>query len=180
MENIPVPKSALLIVDMQHGLFHGLERPFAGQRVLGNINRLIARARSRGVPILAARHTGPQGSALAAGSRNWHLLSELELDATKDILFDKRQPSCFQGTGLADRLKTLGVTELVIAGMKTQYCVDTSCRIAAELGFSPTLVADAHTCMDTPLLAAEAIIAHHNSTLAGPFVRLLNTVEVTF
>ena len=51
-------------------------------------------------------------------------------------------------------------------------------RIAAELGVRPLLVSDAHTCMDTPQLAATQIIAHHNATLAGPFVRLMSSDEL--
>ncbi|MNP87043.1 Isochorismatase family protein [compost metagenome] len=64
--------------------------------------------------------------------------------------------------------------------MKTQYCVDTSCRVAAELGFKPVLVSDAHTCMDTPGLSAEAIVAHHNSTLAGAFALVLAAADLSF
>lgn len=42
------------------------------------------------------------------------------------------------------------------------------------------LVSDAHTCMDTPGLSAEAIIAHHNLTLGGAFARLQSTADVQF
>ncbi len=64
--------------------------------------------------------------------------------------------------------------------MKTQYCVDTTCRAAGDLGFRAVLVADAHTCMDTPALAAERIVAHHNATLAGPFAVLTTTEACVF
>ncbi|MGQ5524025.1 cysteine hydrolase family protein [Chitinimonas sp. PSY-7] len=173
-------RSALLIVDMQVGLFNGQDRPYEGQRVLDNINQLIRQARNAGVPIFAARHTGPQGSPIAPESPLSQLLSELEVDDVVDTVFDKTKPSCFLGTGLADRLASAGISEIVICGMKTQYCIDTTCRIAAELGFQPVLVADAHTCMDTQVLSAKAIIDHHNMTLNGPFVTLLNTSDVRF
>lgn len=66
-----------------------------------------------------------------------------------DNIFDKTKPSCFSQTGFAEALAHQGITDLVIVGMKTQYCIDTNCRIAAELGWRVVWVADAHTCMDT-------------------------------
>lgn len=180
MQAHPSSRIALLVVDMQVGLYHGPEQPFEGQRVLANVQRLIERARAAGAPIFAARHTGPQGSPIAAGSPFWQLLPELGIDPATDTVFDKTRPSCFLGTQLAAQLAAAGVEELVIAGMKTQYCIDTTCRVAAELGFKPILAADAHTCMDTPALPAQAIVAHHNAMLAGPFVRLAETAAVQF
>ena len=173
-------RSALLVVDMQVGLFHGPDKPYEGPRVLQAINQLIGQAREAGAPIFAARHTGPAGSPIEAGSALWQLLPQLRIDPSQDTLFDKTRPSCFFNTGLGERLDDVGVTRLVIVGLKTQYCIDTTCRLAADMGFEAVLVADAHTCMDTPALSAEAIIAHHNATLSGPFVTLSNAVDVRF
>ena len=49
-----------------------------------------------------------------------------------------------------------------------------------ELGLSVILPEDSHTCMDTPALSAEAIIAHHNATLAGAFVKRVKAHSITF
>jgi hypothetical protein len=67
-----------------------------------------------------------------------------------------------------------------ISGLKTQYCVDSTCRVAADSGLRTVLVADAHTCMDTPPLPAASIIAHHNATLMGAFAQLRETEAITF
>lgn len=64
--------------------------------------------------------------------------------------------------------------------MKTEFCVDTTCRAAAGLGLRPILVADAHTTTDSPLLSAQAIIEHHNRTLGGAFAELLRTADCRF
>jgi len=172
--------AALLIIDMQVGLFHGPEKPHDGERLLANIQRLIALARQQHVPIFAVRHTGPEGSPIAAGSPFWQLLPALELDAEVDTLFNKSRPNAFHGTDLARRLESAQIDDLYIVGMKSQFCIDSTCRAAADLGFKPVLVADAHTCMDTPALAAQAIIDHHNATLGAAFARLINSADVTF
>lgn len=172
--------SALLIIDMQVGLFNGPDAPHDGERIVANIQQLIGRARGRKVPIYAVRHTGPKGSPIEAGSAFWQLLPALELNASADILFDKRKPNAFYGTTLAEQLRANGINELFIVGMKTQYCIDATCRAAADLGFNPVLIADAHTCMDTPALPARTIIEHHNATLNGAFARVVNTADATF
>lgn len=173
-------RPALLLIDMQMGLFHGPDRPHDADGLLARSQILIAAARAAGAPVFAARHTGPDGSPIAVGSPAWQLMPELGLDPACDIIFNKTRPSCFQGTEFAARLAALGCDSLVIAGLKTQYCVDTTCRVAAELGLQVQLAADAHSCMDTPMLKAEAIIAHHNATLAGPFARVLPVADIGF
>jgi nicotinamidase-related amidase len=174
------PRRALLVIDMQRGLFAGPERPCDGPRILANINTLVRKARDAHAPIFAARHTGPAGSPIEPGSPLSQLLPDLLVDEHRDTVFDKTRPSCFHGTPLAGWLEEARIAELVIAGMKTQYCVDSTCRAAADLGLRPVLIADAHTCMDTPVLDAAAIVAHHNATLGGAFVRLSETEAFTF
>ena len=171
---------ALLIIDMQTGLYDGPEKPFERERVLATLNQLIARARDAGAPIFVARHTGPAGSPIEAGSPLWQLWHELEVDESRDHLFNKTRPSCFLGTDLEQQLRAARVNELVIAGMKTQFCIDTTCRVAVELGFSVVLPEDGHTCMDTPTLSAQEIIEHHNATLAGAFVKRVRATEIAF
>ncbi len=172
--------AALLIIDMQVGLFHGQEKPYRGEQVLANIQRLVAQARVNQVPIFAVRHTGPDGSPIAAGSPFWQLLPALELDADIDTLFDKSRPNAFHGTDLAQQLKAAQIEDLYVVGMKSQFCIDSTCRSAADLGFRPLLVSDAHTCMDTAALSAEVIINHHNATLGAAFARLIDSAAVRF
>ena len=180
MQSPRTQRRALLIVDMQEGLFNGPEKPYERERVLANIKQLIAKARQAQAPIFAVRHTGPAGSPIEPGSPLTQLLPDMDLDSNADTIFDKTRPNAFAGTGLADWLRQAEIDEAVIAGMKTQYCIDTTCRAAADLGFRPVLISDAHTCMDTPVLSAKTIIDHHNTTLSGAFVRLVETRQCEF
>ncbi|WP_416423565.1 cysteine hydrolase family protein [Pseudomonas sp. App30] len=180
MAALKLNRPALLIVDVQVGLIHGPQKPWQGERLLATINQVIAQAQAAGAPILAVRHTGPAGSPIAQGSPFWQVAPELNLAHGNVRLFDKQASSAFQGTDLEQWLKAEQVEDLVIVGLKTQYCVDSACRAAAQLGFKPVLVADGHSCMDTDLLAAEMIIAHHNQTLHGPIARVAAAAELQF
>ena len=170
---------ALLILDMQVGLLHGPEKPRAAEALLDTLNKLLSKARSAGAPIFFARHIGPLGSPIEPGSPLTHLVSELVVEGD-EVIFEKKRPNAFEKTDLADQLQALGVEGVVITGMKTQYCVDSTCLAARDLGFEAVVIADGHTCSDTPSLKAEQIIAHHNATLAGPFCRVINAEDWGF
>lgn len=176
----PSCRKALLIIDMQVGLFHGAVPPFAGDRVLANINQLIANARSAGAPILAVRHTGPQGSPLAPDGPLTQLIPQMDVQSERDILFSKTRPNCFHETELAPLLRQRAIDELVVVGMKTEFCIDSTCRAAADGGWKVTLIADAHTTMDTAAISADAIVAHHNATLSAAFVTLSTAQAYSF
>ncbi|ERK16388.1 Isochorismatase [Pantoea sp. AS-PWVM4] len=170
-------KNALLIIDMQQGLFHGPHIPYAASSVLSNIRLLIKKARASGTPLFFARHTGPDGSPFSEQSPLTQLIPELNVNVEQDSVFIKKYPNCFRDTVLLQQLKLSNIDQLVIAGMKTEICVDTTCRAAFDAGFKVVLVSDAHTTIDNPALTADNIIRHHNQTLAGPFVSLVSTEE---
>ena len=170
---------ALLILDLQVGLFHGPEKPWRGEAMLEAVNGLLDKARAAGAPVFLARHVGPEGSPLAADGPLTRLIPELRLDGS-EVVFEKRRPNAFAGTGLLEMLESAGAKGVVIAGMKTQFCVDSTCRVARDLGLDAVLIGDGHTCSDTPLLNAEAIVAHHNAVLAGAFCRVVEARDWAF
>lgn len=173
-------ESALLIIDMQQGIFNGPATPFAADIILSNIALLITKARQSDVRIFFARHIVPDHTPFNEESPLTRLIPELQFNPQSDVVFTKRYPSCFRETGLQLQLKQSGIKQLVIAGMKTEFCVDTTCRVAPEQGFNVVLISDAHTTVDNSHLSAERIISHHNQTLAGPFVTLATAADWHF
>lgn len=170
---------ALLVLDVQVGLVHGPEPIWRCAEMLDTIKTLMARARSAGAPIFLARHIGPAGTPIGPGSPLTQLAPELLLDGS-EVVFEKHRPSAFAGTELLGRLKACGATGVVVTGMKTQYCIDATCRAARDLGFEAVLIADGHTCADTPQLRAEQIVAHHNATLIGAFCSVVTAAAWDF
>lgn len=177
----PGDRTALLVIDMQKGLFHGPQSPWRGADILANVNRLIGRARDAGAPVIFLQHSGPPGSPAEPGSPGWELLDELDV-AASDRILRKTRTSVFWQTPLDGMLVSAGVRDVVVCGMKTDYCIDTACRVAAELGYRPVLAADAHTTVDAPGLglAAEAIVGHHNRILGGAFAQVVDTADLRF
>jgi nicotinamidase-related amidase len=96
------------------------------------------------------------------------------------LVIHKRHPDSFQETELQHELKERGIEYLVIAGIQTEYCVDTTCRRAYSLGYDVILVQDGHSTWDSEPLDASQIIAHHNNVLGGWFTRLQPAREIVF
>ena len=57
------------------------------------------------------------------------------------------------------------ITRLVIAGLATPMCIDTTVRSAVSHGYNVILIQDAHSTLDSEVLKASQIVAHHNDVL---------------
>jgi nicotinamidase-related amidase len=164
---------ALFIIDVQVGLFHPQPPPFQAELVLERINALAARARSQGVPVFFIQHGNPVDE-LEVNTPGWQLDDRL-VTGPSDYRVQKTSCDSFHRTDLEERLRLAGVTEVVVCGYASEFCVDNTVRRAVALGFAVKLVSDAHTTHDKPHLTAEQIIRHENATLPhlnnfGPLV----------
>jgi nicotinamidase-related amidase len=152
---------ALLVIDAQVGLFEGVSHPAA---TIARIRELVDRARERTVPVLYLQHDGDPGGTLAVGSPGWQLHPELP-PGPQDVVIRKRACDSFFETTLLDELRQRAVGTVVLAGMRTERCVDTTARRSVTLGFDVVLAADGHTTSDGEVLNARQIIEHTNENL---------------
>ena len=154
--------TALLVVDIQTALinFH----PYKEAEFLANIRRLIDIARQNGMEVIYVRHDGGEGTPLAYGTEGWQIYSEIApIDGEK--IFDKKFSSSFRDTGLKNYLDSKGITGLVLVGMQTDYCIDTTCRIAFEFGYNVTIPACATTTFDNALATADKLVEYFEQQL---------------
>jgi nicotinamidase-related amidase len=175
--------TALLIIDVQQALCEGPDAAFDAPGTIARINQASARARAAGVPVLFIQHEGRNGY-LAHGTPGWALADGLHAEPT-DQRLRKTTPDSFHGTDLQATLQSLGVTELAICGMHTEFCVHTTTLRALALGYPVVLIGDAHTSAGNAALTAPQVIAHHNATLSninsfGPRVRVVSAGDVRF
>jgi nicotinamidase-related amidase len=157
--------SAVLVIDVQQGLCEGIDAAFESPQTIARINQVTAKARVAGLPVVFIQHESP-GDYLAHGSPAWQLADGLHAVST-DLRVRKTTCDSFHHTDLADVLQAHGVTDLVVCGMHTEFCVDTTTRRALALGYPVVLVADAHTTAGNAHLSPKQVIAHHNATLTN-------------
>lgn len=174
-----MPAQALLVIDVQRGMFPAGGGPWKGEEVVLRIAGLIEKARRAGVPVIHVRHAGGPGHPLEPGTEGWSFHPAVEPRPDETVI-DKYHVGAFHRTDLETHLIRAGIRHLAIAGFQTKFCVDTACRTAVERGFEATLVADGHSTFDTETLSAERIVAHHNRTLGDGFVTLSEAGRINF
>jgi nicotinamidase-related amidase len=177
--------TALIIVDVQRAFD---EWEAAGKRrnnpdAVARIAGLLAAFRERGAPLFHIRHEGTRpASSFRPGSTGFAVKDEArERDGEPVIV--KRVNSAFIGTDLESRLRAAHITRVVICGATTNHCVETTTRMAGNLGFDTHLVRDATWTFDRvgpdgDAHAAEDIHAMTLSNLNGEFARIVTTAEV--
>ena len=174
---------AVLVIDVQRGPFAPEPRPFESELVLGRINAITTRARESGVPVVFVHHENAVDE-LEHGSANWQLEPSL-VTAPSDVTLRKTTPDAFLRTDLSELLTKWNVTQLVICGYATEFCVDTTTRRAMALGYAVVLASDAHTTHGKAHATGAQIREHHNATLAniqsfGPRVITRPTSDIAF
>ena len=154
-----VDKSALLVIDMQI-FFEKLS-----QSILGNVISLIDACRGRNVKIFFTRHGHREpekdGGMLSKwwndliqyGSAEWELIGELAV-SPHDTIVDKNRYSAFFNTNLDKDLKAHGVEDLVICGVMTNCCCETTARDAFVRDYRVFFVADATAAANEELHVA--------------------------
>lgn len=173
--------TALLIIDVQRALCAGEYEVFESRRVVDRVNHLLRLARGSGAPVVFVQHE-EAGGPMAHGSEGWQLDPALNA-LPSDVYVRKKTCDSFHDTELHALLQARGIEHLVVCGLQSELCVDSTVRRALALGYPVTLVEDAHATLDSGALTAAQISAHHNVTLAmidsfGPRVQVVPASQV--
>lgn len=165
----------LLIVDMQQAIKDA--KPYRYKDVEKNIEKLLKVFRERKEPVIFIQHESSKGSSFERGTNGWEIVSALKPNCS-EIVINKSYNSSFRETTLDSTLKKLGISELVIVGMQTEFCIDTTIRVAFEKGYSVVVPELTNTTIDTPLLSGESIYKHHNSIFKNRFASIKTIQEI--
>ncbi|MFD6186293.1 cysteine hydrolase family protein [Streptomyces goshikiensis] len=142
--------AALLVIDVQKGFD---DAPFWGPRnnpaAEANIAALMDAWEATGRPLVLVRHTSLRPGSVLAADHPGHAFKDFveERGARAALVIDKTVNSSFYGTpDLAEWLTARGVGQLVVAGIQTNMCVETTARMAGNLGYDVLVPLDAtHT-----------------------------------
>ena len=174
---------ALFIIDVQSALCSGDEEAFDIEGVIQRINAVSAKARAANALVCFVQHEEARGT-LQFESAGWQLDERLDV-RDGDLRVRKTTPDSFHGTDLQTSLVARRVDHLIVCGLQSECCVDSTVRKSLALGYPVALVSDAHSTVDNGVLSAAQISAHHNVTLAGigsfgPRVTLRKAEDVRF
>ena len=164
---------------MQVGNFSEPDPVYKGDELLAKVKSLITKARSAQIPIIYIQNSGGKGDPDEYGTPGWEIHPMIQ-SAEGDVVIQKQTPDAFHETSLHHELKSRKIKRLIIVGLQTEYCIDTTCRRGFGLGYEITLVEDSHSTWDSSLFSAQQIINHHNQVLGGWFVTLKKEREIEF
>ena len=145
-------KMAVLIVDVQKALVEA--HPYREEEFLQELENLADSARKAGTEIIYVRHDGGAGDKLESGTEGWKIHEAVE-PKTGERIFDKSFNSAFLETDLEEYLKEKQITDLILMGMQTEYCIDATCKAAFELGYGVVIPTGATTTYDNEFMSGK-------------------------
>jgi nicotinamidase-related amidase len=160
-------KPALIVIDLQNDYFPGGAFPLANtQATQETIERAIARARTRGIPVVHVQHLADPAQGIAPffnpGTPGADIHPRILVAAPDAPVVVKHFADSFERTNLHETLQRLGVNELILCGMMTQNCVThTALSRQADRYDKVTVLTDACTTVSDML---HAIALHALST----------------
>jgi nicotinamidase-related amidase len=159
--------TALIIIDVQKGLFEKGTPVYRADTLLDNLCLLIDRAHQANAPVFFLQHANEK-IKMAQGSDAWRLHPRL-LPVETDRIIPKHHSSAFEETILAKELETLNVQRLVVTGLVTHGCVQATCLDAHQRGYQVILVQDGHSSYSKQ---AKELIEEWNQKLSQGIVEL--------
>ena len=175
--------TALIVIDVQNGF----DEPSWGRRNNSGaeavIARLLAAWRADERPIIHVQHLSKNpASPLRPGQPGVDIKAEVAPRRGEHVI-TKHVNSAFIGTDLEDRLRRAGIKTLVLTGLCTDHCVSTTTRMAANLGFSAIVPADATATFDRTgfegrVYAAEVIHRTALASLHGEFAEVVGSASL--
>jgi nicotinamidase-related amidase len=135
------PTTALVIIDVQQSFLH---RPYWSAAALpafqSALLKLEAGCRAADLPVVHIFHVEDEGvfsqSSGFVKAMDW-------LPGSPDVRFDKHTHNAFTDTGLDLWLRRRGISTLIIAGIRTEQCCETTTRVASDIGYAVDFVTEA-------------------------------------
>jgi nicotinamidase-related amidase len=147
MVTLPV-NAALILIDVQQGFDEPRLGPRNNADAEQRIASLLAAWRDARRPVIHVQHMSREPDSPFRPERRGNAFKAEATPRTDEPVFQKEVNSAFIGTELEAYLRRRDIQNLVMVGLTTDHCVSTSARMAANLGFAVTVVADATATFD--------------------------------
>jgi nicotinamidase-related amidase len=141
------------------------------------VTDLIAAFRDASLPIVFVLHNDAD-PGFRPGDPEVRLMDFLDR-RDDDPLVLKNTRNAFTSTDLQQRLDAIGVRRIVVCGISTEQCCETTTRVAADLGYDVDFVTEATATFPIGTLSTDAIVERTEAVLAGRFARIVKVSDVT-
>jgi nicotinamidase-related amidase len=171
--------TALIVIDVQESFremseWAVIDRP----DIVVRVGRLVAHAREAGDPVIWVLHSEPDSGGPFDPTLGLVRLHDGLERRADDTVLTKTSHNAFTTTDLHVRLDSLGATRLRVCGIRTEQCVETTARVASDLGFDVEVVIDATATHPLPhhdgsgVMAPGDVVARTAAALSGRFATI--------
>lgn len=142
-------KQALIIIDVQNDYFPGGNFELKNTtNTVNNIKKVLNYFRNNSYPVIHIQHIAPENAPFfAKGSNGTEIYSEVS-PIDKEYIVQKNYPNSFFKTELKNILDKENINDIVVCGMMSHMCVDSTAKGGFELGFNCTIIEDCCTTRD--------------------------------
>ena len=175
---------ALLIIDIQNDYFKGGNCELVNPEIASaNAKKLLEKFREKNMPVFHIQHFSIRENATYfLPNTNGVLIHETVKSLENVKVIFKNFPNSFSKTTLLNELKKQNIKELVICGMMTHMCIDTTTRAAFDFGFDCIVAYDSCCTKDLEFnkkkILAQDVHDSFMASLNGIFAKVLNTDEI--
>lgn len=179
-------KTTLLIIDVQNDYFPGGKMTLEGAELAGkNTQQVLEYFRKNKLPVIHIRHISTNEGATfflpgTSGAEIHSLVSPL----AGEKVIEKHFPNSFRETDLLQYLQSENIKDLVITGMMTDVCVESTTRASFDFGFNNMIIGDATATRDRELNGQTVKASEVQksflagiSALGGLYAKIVNTKD---
>jgi nicotinamidase-related amidase len=189
---------ALIVIDVQESFRQQPVWPLtANPDIVDKVNRLVDHARAEGDLVVWVLHSEAGSGGLFDPARGYVRLIDGLSPREGEPMITKTAHNAFTTTNLAQILTERGIRELIVSGIRTEQCCETTARVASDLGYAVTFAVDATTTnpiahrdapadltpdelmADPRTLHTADVIARTEYALAGRFATVSSVDEIT-
>ena len=173
-QKVAIPHTAVMVIDMQNAFCSDKATAVSGRNnsairaMIPRLQNFLAQVRQKNITIvfvravmeegdfsnpmkeLGIRHYGPEVAYCLRGAPETEFIPEIQ-PAANEIVIEKTRYSAFLKTALDDRLRGLGIATLVVTGVGTNVCVETTCRDAYMRDYYVVVPSDLVASIDQSL-----------------------------
>ncbi|MEX1549820.1 cysteine hydrolase family protein [Enterococcus sp. C50] len=160
---------ALVVIDLQNGVCHDKTEIFGLELLTKQVNERILLYKEQQKQIIFIQHSDKE---LISGTTAWKIIPEI-IQPNEARYVEKTHADPFFETALQNMLMELNIQTLEICGAQTEYCIDTSIKVAHHLGYQVRMLHSLTTTYDNAFMSAQDTIAFYEKIWDQRFVEFM-------
>lgn len=177
-----IMSNILLLIDIQNDYFPGGKMELAHPVLAAeNTAKILQLFRKKVLPVIYMQHIADKKASFFNPHTKGIEINSIVQPTASEIIIQKSYPNSFRNTNLLELIRDYGMSDLVICGMMTHMCIESTVRAAYDLGFNCTIISDAcatkDLIFDSCHLPAENVQKTFLSALDGTFGKVMSTIE---